>query len=207
MDKNQNKKSALNSLPLGEGRGGDVLVIDNYDSFTYNLVHYLEDLDCKVTVKRNDQLTLEEVDTFDKIVLSPGPGIPDEAGLLKEIIKTYAPTKSIFGVCLGQQAIGEVFGGSLVNLDKVHHGVATKINIIKDDILFDGLPREIEVGRYHSWVVNPNLPDVLEATSLDENGEVMSLRHKVYDVCAVQFHPESVLTPHGKRILENWLRK
>ena len=207
MDKNQNKKSELNSPHLVGTGGVSVLVIDNYDSFTYNLVHYLEDLDCKVTVKRNDQLTLEEVDAFDKIVLSPGPGIPDEAGLLKEIIKTYAATKSIFGVCLGQQAIGEVFGGSLVNLDKVHHGVATKINIIKDDILFDGLPREIEVGRYHSWVVNPNLPDVLEATSLDENGEVMSLRHKVYDVCAVQFHPESVLTPHGKQILKNWLRK
>ncbi len=157
MDKNKNKKSTLNSLPLGE-QGTTVLVIDNYDSFTYNLVHYLEDLGCRVTVKRNDQLTLEEVDAFDKIVLSPGPGLPDEAGLLKEIIKTYAPTKSIFGVCLGQQAIGEVFGGSLVNLDQVHHGVATKINIIKDDILFDGLPREIEVGRYHSWVVNPNLP-------------------------------------------------
>ena len=202
MDKN--KKSALNS-PLFGGRGGGVLVIDNYDSFTYNLVHYLEDLDCKVTVKRNDQLTLEEVNAFDKIVLSPGPGIPDEAGLLKEIIKTYAPTKSIFGVCLGQQAIGEVFGGSLVNLDQVHHGVATKINIIKDDTLFDGLPREIEVGRYHSWVVGPNLPEVLEATSLDENGEIMSLRHKTYNVCAVQFHPESVLTPYGKQILRNWI--
>jgi len=200
----ENKKSALNSPLLG-GQGEAVLVIDNYDSFTYNLVHYLEDLDCKVTVKRNDQLTLEEVNAFDKIVLSPGPGIPDEAGLLKEIIRTYAPTKSIFGVCLGQQAIGEVFGGSLVNLDQVHHGVATKINIIKDDTLFDGLPREIEVGRYHSWVVGPNLPEVLEATSLDENGEVMSLRHKIYNVCAVQFHPESVLTPYGKQILRNWI--
>lgn len=184
-----------------------ILVIDNYDSFTYNLVHYLEDLGCEVVVKRNDQLTLEEVDAFDKIVLSPGPGIPDEAGLLKQIIARYAPTKSIFGVCLGQQAIAEVFGGSLINLDKVYHGIATKINITKDDILFEGLPREIEVGRYHSWVVNPELPEVLEATSFDENGQVMSLRHKVYDVCAVQFHPESVLTPEGKKILENWLKK
>ena len=184
-----------------------ILVIDNYDSFTYNLVHYLEDLGCEVIVKRNDQLTLEEIDAFDKIVLSPGPGIPDEAGLLKEIIARYAPTKIIFGVCLGQQAIAEVFGGSIINLDQVYHGIATKINITKDDILFEGLPREIKVGRYHSWVVNPNLPDVLEATSFDENGQVMSLRHKEYDVCAVQFHPESVLTPEGKKILENWLKK
>ena len=183
-----------------------ILVIDNYDSFTYNLVHYLEDLDCEVVVKRNDQLTLEEVDAYDKIVLSPGPGIPDEAGLLKEIIKTYAPTKSIFGVCLGQQAIAEVFGGSLINLEQVYHGIATKINITTADVLFDGLPKEIEVGRYHSWVVNPSLPEVLEATSFDENGQVMSLRHKQYDVSAVQFHPESVLTPEGKKILENWLK-
>ena len=183
-----------------------VLVIDNYDSFTYNLVHYLEDLNCEVTVKRNDQLTLEEVGAFEKIVLSPGPGIPDEAGLLKEIIATYAPTKSIFGVCLGQQAIGEVFGGTLVNLEEVYHGIATKINITKEDILFKDMPTEIEVGRYHSWVVDASLPEVLEATSVDENGQVMSLRHKKYDVCAVQFHPESVLTPEGKKILENWLK-
>ena len=145
-----------------------ILVIDNYDSFTYNLVHYLEDLNCEVTVKRNDQLTLEYVDEFDKIVLSPGPGIPDEAGLLKEIIRKYAPTKSIFGVCLGQQAIAEVFGGSLINLDEVYHGIATKIKITKKDILFEGMPKEIEVGRYHSWVVNPELPEVLEATSFDK---------------------------------------
>ena len=149
---------------------------------------------------------MEEVDAFDKIVLSPGPGIPDEAGLLKDIIAKYAPTKSIFGVCLGQQAIAEVFGGSLINLDKVYHGIATKINIIQEDVLFEGLPKEIEVGRYHSWVVDPNLPEVLKATSFDENGQVMSLRHKDYDVCAVQFHPESVLTPVGKKILENWLK-
>ena len=183
-----------------------ILVIDNYDSFTYNLVHYLEDLDCVVVVKRNDQLTLDEVAAFDKIVLSPGPGIPDEAGLLKEIIAEYAPTKSIFGVCLGQQAIAEVFGGSLINLDEVYHGIATKIKVIKDDILFDGMSKEIEVGRYHSWVVDPNMPEVLEVTSIDENGQIMSLRHKNYDVCAVQFHPESVLTPQGKQILKNWLK-
>tara|TARA_R110000744_G_scaffold1432_4_gene5046 strand:- start:320 stop:883 length:564 start_codon:yes stop_codon:yes gene_type:complete len=182
-----------------------ILVIDNYDSFTYNLVHYLEELGCEVIVIRNDQLTLEEVDAFDKIVLSPGPGIPDEAGLLKQIIEKYAPTKSIFGVCLGQQAIAEVFGGSLINLDEVYHGIATKINITKEDVLFLGIPNEIEVGRYHSWVVNPNLPDSLEATSVDKNGQIMSLRHKTYDVRAVQFHPESVLTPQGKKMLENWL--
>jgi len=184
-----------------------VLVIDNYDSFTYNLVHYLEDLGCEVSVKRNDQLTLDEVEPFEKIVLSPGPGIPDEAGLLKDIIKQYAPTKSILGVCLGQQAIGEVFGGSIVNLDTVYHGVATNINIIVDDeSLFTGLEKNIEVGRYHSWIVNANLPEVLEATSFDENGQIMSLRHKKYDVRAVQFHPESVLTPNGKQLLENWIK-
>ncbi len=202
-----NNKRDIKSCPPEEELGeAPILVIDNYDSFTYNLVHYLEDLDCKVTVKRNDQLTLEEVDAFERIVLSPGPGIPDEAGLLKDIIKTYAPTKKIFGVCLGQQAIGEVFGGTLVNLDQVHHGVSTKITITKEDPIFNGLPREMEVGRYHSWVVSPELPKDLEATSVDENGEVMSLRHKTYAVCAVQFHPESVLTPHGKQILANWLR-
>ncbi len=183
-----------------------VLVIDNYDSFTYNLVHYLEDLNCEVTVKRNDKLTLEEVNTFQKIVLSPGPGIPDEAGLLKDIIKTYAPTKSILGVCLGQQAIGEVFGGSLINLDEVYHGVATKVNItVDDELLFKNMDKSIEVGRYHSWVVNENLPECLEATSYDDNGQIMSLRHKVYDVRGVQYHPESVLTPNGKQILENWI--
>lgn len=205
ITKNTNKsKSATSDAKV---KGASVLVIDNYDSFTYNLVHYLEDLGCTVTVKRNDQLTLAEVDAFDKIVLSPGPGIPDEAGLLKEIIAKYAPTKSIFGVCLGQQAIGEVFGGTLINLDEVYHGIATQIQIIKEDPIFAGLPKEIEVGRYHSWVVNPDLPEVLEATSVDENGQIMSLRHKEYDVCAVQFHPESVLTPEGKKILENWIKK
>ncbi|MEM5565520.1 aminodeoxychorismate/anthranilate synthase component II [Psychroserpens sp. AS72] len=185
-----------------------VLVIDNYDSFTYNLVHYLEDLNCEVTVKRNDKLSLEDVDAFQKIVLSPGPGIPDEAGLLKAIIKRYAPTKSILGVCLGQQAIGEVFGGSLINLDEVYHGVATKVKItVDDETLFNNMDKTIEVGRYHSWVVNPNLPEVLEATSVDSNGQIMSLRHKFYDVKGVQYHPESVLTPNGKQILENWVNQ
>jgi len=187
--------------------GRKILMIDNYDSFTYNLVHYLEDLDCEVVVKRNDQLSLDDVDSFNEIVLSPGPGIPDEAGLLKPIIEKYGATKRIFGVCLGQQAIAEVFGGTLVNLDQVYHGISTKINIVKEDYIFDGLPKEIEVGRYHSWVVDPNLPECLEATSLDENGQIMSIRHKDYDIRAVQFHPESVLTPEGKQMLKNWLKK
>jgi anthranilate synthase component II len=184
-----------------------IVVIDNYDSFTYNLVHYLEDLNCEVTVFRNDEFYIDELKNFDKILLSPGPGIPDEAGLLKEVIKTYAPSKSILGVCLGQQAIGEVFGGSLTNLEKVYHGVATKVRItVADEVLFKDLADEIEVGRYHSWVVsNNNFPESLEITSIDENGEIMSLRHKTYDVRGVQYHPESVLTPHGKKILENWL--
>ncbi|WP_047244689.1 anthranilate synthase component II [Maribacter thermophilus] len=182
-----------------------ILMIDNYDSFTYNLVHYLEDLNCEVVVKRNDQLSIEEVDDFSEIVLSPGPGIPDEAGLLKPIIEKYASSKRILGVCLGQQAIAEVFGGSLVNLDEVYHGVATKINIVLQDYIFEGMPKEIEIGRYHSWVVDPQLPDCLEATSLDKNGQIMSIRHKEFDVRAVQFHPESVLTPQGKQMLKNWI--
>jgi anthranilate synthase component II len=184
-----------------------IVVIDNYDSFTYNLVHYLEDLNAQVTVFRNDEFELEELQKFDKILLSPGPGVPDEAGLLKAVIQKYAPSKSILGVCLGQQAIGEVFGGNLINLDKVFHGVATKVTVaVTDEPLFNHLPNEFEVGRYHSWVVNSvDFPDVLEITSIDESGQIMSLRHKTFDVKGVQFHPESVLTPDGKQILENWI--
>ena len=184
-----------------------IVVIDNYDSFTYNLVHYLEDLNSVVTVYRNDEFELEELEKFDKILLSPGPGIPDEAGLLKQVIQKYASSKSILGVCLGQQAIGEVFGGNLINLEKVFHGVATKVTLsVTDEPLFNKLPNEFEVGRYHSWVVNQdNFPEVLEITSVDENGQIMSLRHKTFDVKGVQFHPESVLTPFGKQILENWV--
>jgi anthranilate synthase component 2 len=185
----------------------NVLVIDNYDSFVYNLVHYLEGFGCEVVVRRNDEVDLDEVEKFDKIVLSPGPGIPDEAGLLKTIIKKYAASKSILGVCLGQQAIVEVFGGKLINLQSVHHGVSTEIDILCDDEpLFKNLPQKIRVGRYHSWSVNPKLPDCLEATSKDENGQVMSLRHKDYNLRTVQFHPESVLTPDGKKIIENWVK-
>jgi anthranilate synthase component 2 len=184
-----------------------IVVIDNYDSFTYNLVHYLEDLNAEVTVFRNDEFELEELEKFDKILLSPGPGVPDEAGLLKAVIKKYAPTKSIFGVCLGLQAIGEVFGGKLTNLEKVYHGVATKVTQIEDDFIFNDLPKETEVGRYHSWVVaNENLPEELIITSIDENGQIMSMKHSTYDVRGVQYHPESVLTPNGKKILENWLK-
>lgn len=208
-----NKNITNNSFPSGEGKGGDersssptVLVIDNYDSFVYNLVHYLEELDCKVTVRRNDELDLEEIANYDKILLSPGPGIPDEAGLLKKIISTYAFKKSIFGVCLGQQAIGEVFGGKLINLQEVFHGVSSRIKIcVTDEPLFQNLAPELEVGRYHSWVVDKALPDCLEATSYDDNGQVMSLRHRYYDVRGVQFHPESVLTPQGKQIIANWI--
>ncbi len=184
-----------------------ILVIDNYDSFTYNLVHYLEALDCEVTVLRNDEISLDEPAQYDGILLSPGPGIPDEAGLLKAIIRKYSPTKSILGICLGQQAIGEVFGGSLINLEEVYHGVAATIKTTtENEMLFAGLPPEFEVGRYHSWSIDPaTLPDVLEVTSVDAMGQVMSVRHKVYDVKGVQFHPESVLTPHGKAILQNWI--
>ena len=182
-----------------------VFVIDNYDSFTYNLVHYLEELGCTVTVKRNDQFDLNELEDYPLLLLSPGPGIPNESGLLKAAIERYAPTKNILGVCLGQQAIGEVFGGSLINLNKVYHGIATPINIVEDDLLFKGLPETIAVGRYHSWVVKTPLPDNLVATSYDKEGQLMSLRHKTFAVRAVQFHPESILTPEGKKIMENWI--
>ena len=182
-----------------------VFVIDNYDSFTYNLVHYLEELDCEVTVKRNDQFDLDELEDYPLLLLSPGPGIPDESGLLKAAIERYAPTKKILGICLGQQAIGEVFGAKLINLDKVYHGIATPVKVIKEDVLFKDLPPVFDIGRYHSWVVESPLPDQLIATSVDQEGQLMSLRHKTYDVCAVQYHPESVLTPHGKKILDNWI--
>ena len=182
-----------------------VFVIDNYDSFTYNLVHYLEELGCEVTVKRNDQFELDELEDYPLLLLSPGPGIPDESGLLKAAIERYGPAKKILGICLGQQAIGEVFGASLKNLDKVYHGIATPVKVIQEDALFKDLPPVFDIGRYHSWVVESPLPDQLIATSVDEEGQLMSLRHKTYDVCAVQYHPESVLTPHGKKILDNWI--
>jgi anthranilate synthase component 2 len=190
-----------------------ILVFDNYDSFTYNLVHLVEKiLHNKVDVYRNDQIPLEKVKDYDKIILSPGPGVPEEAGLLLPLIKEYASSKSILGVCLGHQAIGEAFGGKLVNLSTVYHGVATpvKLNSEKSAVksqLFEGLPAEIEVGRYHSWIISDdNFPADLEVTARDANNYIMALQHKKYDVQGVQFHPESVLTPEGEKIMRNWLK-
>lgn len=184
-----------------------IVVIDNYDSFTYNLVHYLEAFDTTVTVLKNDAFELKDLEDFDKIVLSPGPGIPSEAGLLKAVIKEYAHRKSILGVCLGLQAIGEVFGGTLINLPHVFHGVATPIHFcVENESLFKNIPVPCLVGRYHSWVVSTqNFPEELEITAQDDNGQIMALRHRKYDVKAVQFHPESILTPYGKLMIENWL--
>ena len=186
-----------------------VLIIDNYDSFTFNLVHYLEDLNAVVTVFRNDEFELQEIEAFDKIILSPGPGIPDEAGLLKDVIKTFAPTKSILGVCLGHQAIAEVFNSELINLKSTLHGISSKVNILdKTETLFTGLPNQIEVGHYHSWVVNPDtISEEIVVTSVDSDNNIMSLRHIEFDVKGIQFHPESILTPFGKTILKNWLNK
>ena len=183
-----------------------ILVFDNYDSFTYNLVHLVEKITHeKVDVYRNDKLPLEKVKDYDKIILSPGPGIPEEAGLLLPLIKEYASSKSILGVCLGHQAIGQAFGGELVNLSSVFHGVATPVKV--KSFLFEGLPEQLEVGRYHSWVVSKeNFPGELEITAEDENGIIMGLQHTTYDVQGVQFHPESVLTPMGEQIMRNWLR-
>jgi len=189
-----------------------ILVFDNYDSFTYNLVHLVEKITHeKVDVHRNDQIPMEKVKEYDKIILSPGPGIPEEAGLLLPLIKEYASSKSILGVCLGHQAIGQAFGGELINLSSVFHGVATKIEVRSQESgvrspLFNGLPNELEVGRYHSWVVSKeNFPDTLEITAEDESGMIMGLQHKTFDVQGVQFHPESVLTPLGEQIMRNWL--
>lgn len=182
-----------------------IFVIDNYDSFTYNLVHYLEELGAEVMVRRNDQFELSELEAYEYLLLSPGPGIPDEAGLLKAAIKKYASSKKILGVCLGQQAIGEVFGAKLVNLDTVFHGVATPVEVTQDDVLFQDLPKTFEVGRYHSWVVQTPLPEDLIATSFDDNHQLMSLKHKSLPIRAVQFHPESILTPDGKKMLKNWI--
>lgn len=184
-----------------------ILIFDNYDSFTYNLVHLVKELGfADVDVKRNDKITLEEIYKYDKIILSPGPGIPSEAGLLLPLIKEFAGKKPILGVCLGHQAIGESFGAKLTNLEDVYHGVATQITVTEDDYIFDGLEREIEVGRYHSWIVNnQNLPECIEVTAVDSKGQIMALRHKEYDIHGVQFHPESVLTPAGEAIIRNFL--
>ncbi|MCR8561528.1 aminodeoxychorismate/anthranilate synthase component II [Mucilaginibacter sp. BJC16-A38] len=187
---------------------GGILIIDNYDSFTYNLVHLVNEIGLQCEVWRNDKFSIGDVDAYDRIILSPGPGIPSEAGLLLEVIEKYAPTKSIFGVCLGQQAIAEVFGGSLYNLSQPMHGIATPIKVTdKDERLFAGLPETFKVGRYHSWVVDgKSLPSSLKVTAIDEaDNSLMALSHKEYDVRGVQFHPESILTEFGKEMMKNWL--
>ena len=187
-----------------------IAIIDNYDSFTYNLVQLVEQAGARVTVLRNDRFALPDLAAYDKLLLSPGPGIPQEAGLLMPVIRTYAATKPILGVCLGEQAIGDAFGARLCNLSDVFHGVQTEISLdgpgVADDYLFDGLPRRLPVGRYHSWVVSRDgLPDVLAVTAVSDEGFIMSLRHRTLDVHGIQFHPESVLTPLGERIIQNWI--
>lgn len=185
-----------------------ICIIDNYDSFTYNLSHLVKQLGAEVTVLRNDRFTLPELEPFDKLILSPGPGIPSEAGLLLDVIRCYARSKPMLGVCLGEQAIGEAFGGKLTNLSEVFHGVQTPINVVADDPLFAGLPRKIEVGRYHSWVVDRDgFPDCLEITALSSEGYIMALRHRQYPIHGIQFHPESVLTPQGEEMISNWLNR
>lgn len=185
-----------------------VVLIDNYDSFTYNLYHLLRELNVEVTVYRNDQFELQDLKPFDKIMLSPGPGIPSEAGLLMQVIKEYAGKKPILGICLGEQAIGESFGGTLVNLSDVFHGVQTPAHIVADDYIFDGLSKDILVGRYHSWVVDAeSIPACLEITATSDEGQVMALRHKDLDIRGIQFHPESVLTPDGKTMIKNWVNR
>lgn len=183
-----------------------ICIIDNYDSFTYNLAHLVKQLGAEVTVLRNDRFTLPELEPYDKLILSPGPGIPSEAGLLLDVIHYYAGRKPMLGVCLGEQAIGEAFGGRLTNLSEVFHGVQTPVGIVAEDPLFEGLPREIPVGRYHSWVVDRvQFPDCLEVTALSKEGLIMALRHRQYPIHGIQFHPESVLTPQGEAMMSNWL--
>ena len=183
-----------------------LLILDNYDSFTYNIVHAVRELGITPTVVRNDKITLPEIDEFDKIIISPGPGIPSEAGILPELLREYAGKKPILGVCLGHQAIGENFGATLENLDDVYHGVQTMTHVIADDYILKGMGNDFPVGRYHSWIVSEkNLPDSLVVTSVDDAGKIMSLRHKDFDIHGVQFHPESLLTPGGNKIISNFL--
>lgn len=184
-----------------------IVIIDNYDSFTYNLSHLLKELGAEVEVVRNDKFELKDLEQYDKIVLSPGPGIPSEAGLLLDVIRTYAGRKPILGVCLGHQAIGEVFGASLENLKEVYHGMQTEGTQLGNDYIFDGLPERVMMGRYHSWVVaKDSVPECLEVTAMSDDGEIMAMRHRQYDIHGIQFHPESVLTPEGKTIVGNFLK-
>lgn len=185
-----------------------ILVLDNYDSFTYNLVHFIEKITQQdVDVYRNDQISLDEIDRYDTIICSPGPGLPDDAGILKQVIKQYAPTKKVLGVCLGMQAMSEVYGAELSNLDKVYHGVATEMQITKsDEEIFRNVPNAFQAGRYHSWVVNKStLPECFDVTAVDEKGELMAISHKQYKLKGVQFHPESILTPDGETMIRNFL--
>ena len=184
-----------------------IVIIDNYDSFTYNLSHLLKELGAEIDVVRNDKFELKDLEQYDKIVLSPGPGIPSEAGLLLDVIRTYAGRKPILGVCLGHQAIGEVFGASLENLKEVYHGVQTDGTQLGNDYIFEGLPERVMMGRYHSWVVaKDSVPECLEVTAMSDDGEIMAMRHRQYDIHGIQFHPESVLTPEGKTIVGNFLK-
>lgn len=184
-----------------------IVIIDNYDSFTYNLSHLIKELGAEVTVFRNDKFEMDSLEAFDKIMLSPGPGIPSEAGLMPEVIKRYAQSKPILGICLGHQAIGECFGGRLANLDRVFHGIATEGTQLGNDYMFNGLPRRITMGRYHSWVVSREyLPDCLEITAESDEGHIMALRHRTLDIRGLQFHPESVLTTDGRKMMENWIK-
>lgn len=183
-----------------------IVIIDNYDSFTYNLSHLVKELGAEVTVVRNDRFELSDLEAFDKIILSPGPGIPSEAGLLLDVIRTYVGKKPMLGVCLGHQAIGDAFGAKLENLSDVFHGVATPCHIVADDPVFEGLDRDITIGRYHSWVVSKEaLPECLEVTAVSDEGQIMALRHRTMEVHGIQFHPESVLTPNGKTIIKNFI--
>lgn len=185
-----------------------ILIFDNYDSFTYNIAHALRELGVEPVVARNDRISLDEIGDFDKIIISPGPGIPSEAGLLPQLLGRYADSKPILGVCLGHQAIGEHFGAKLKNLPDVFHGVSSTIDIVKDDYIFSGVTRHPEVGRYHSWVVDTEgLPDCLEITALSAEGNIMAMRHRLLDVRGVQFHPESILTPDGMKIFKNWIEQ
>lgn len=185
-----------------------LLVLDNYDSFTYNLVHLIEKVsEMPFDVIRNDKISIDAVKAYDKILLSPGPGLPKDAGIMPELIKKYSSSKSILGVCLGLQAIGEAYGGSLKNLETVFHGIATPINIISEDLIFDSCPKTFTVGRYHSWVINVNnLPQELQVTATDEQGNIMALKHRTHDVRGVQFHPESILSEYGEMMINNWLK-